>query len=128
MVRRVGDKSTKDKKIFVKFETESLELAFYKLKQSDIKLYGQIDKARTMLKLNPWRGVFIKDYKTKTKYKRFWGYLNLWKYELSEGNRLIYTIKEDKVVIISIVIEWGSHKKYEDLIVFIPSWLPYLLI
>ncbi|MFT4309184.1 MAG: hypothetical protein ACMXYL_01710 [Candidatus Woesearchaeota archaeon] len=38
---------------------------------------------------------------------------NLWKYDLPSGWRLIYTIKTDEVMIISVILEWFSHKDYE---------------
>ena len=39
---------------------------------------------------------------------------NLWKYNLPNAWRLIYTIKRDEVVVLSIVLEWMDHKEYEQ--------------
>jgi len=38
---------------------------------------------------------------------------NLWKYDLTNGWRLIYTIESDEIRIISIILEWFDHKNYE---------------
>lgn len=38
---------------------------------------------------------------------------NLWKYDLPDAWRLIYTIKEDEIKILSIILEWFDHKEYE---------------
>jgi hypothetical protein len=39
---------------------------------------------------------------------------NLWKYDLPNGWRLLYTITADnEVEIISAILEWFDHKNYE---------------
>lgn len=38
---------------------------------------------------------------------------NLWKYDLPNAWRLIYSIRGGKAVVISIILEWLSHKDYE---------------
>ncbi len=38
---------------------------------------------------------------------------NLWKYDLPDGWRLLYSPAGDGVEIIAIVLEWMDHKKYE---------------
>lgn len=39
---------------------------------------------------------------------------NLWKYDLPDGWRLIYSITTpNKVEIISVILDWFSHKDYE---------------
>lgn len=45
--------------------------------------------------------------------KRFRKLDNLWKYDLPKGWRLIYTIKNGEIIIISVVLEWMGHKEYE---------------
>ena len=39
---------------------------------------------------------------------------NLWIYNLSGGWRLFYTIGSDGIEVVSIVLDWMSHKKYEN--------------
>ena len=38
---------------------------------------------------------------------------NLWKYNLPNAWRLIYTVANNKVTVLSIVLEWMTHKEYE---------------
>ena len=48
-----------------------------------------------------------------TKYLKDYQIDNLWKYDLPNGWRLLYSIARDEVIIVSIIIEWIDHKKYE---------------
>ena len=38
---------------------------------------------------------------------------NLWKYDLPKGWRLIYSIVNDEIVVVSLILEWFDHKEYE---------------
>ena len=38
---------------------------------------------------------------------------NLWKYDLPNAWRLIYTVDTDEVMIVAIILEWFDHKDYE---------------
>jgi len=38
---------------------------------------------------------------------------NLWKYDLPKGWRLIYSVANGQIHILSIILEWMSHKDYE---------------
>jgi hypothetical protein len=39
---------------------------------------------------------------------------NLWKYDLPDGWRLIYTLSTpNKIEILAIILEWFDHKNYE---------------
>jgi len=46
---------------------------------------------------------YIKKYEVK----------NLWKYNLSKGWRLLYSIESEELIIVSIILEWLNHKEYE---------------
>ena len=50
-----------------------------------------------------WPRVYIEKYNI----------LNLWKYDLPNSWRLIYTIKEDDIQVIGVILEWFDHKNYE---------------
>lgn len=127
MVRRPGDKTTKGKTFHVDFINAKVEAEVEALKDSDYGLYHRIDNAKKKLE-NPFPGPSargkkhkVKDYRMKKKYKRFWKYPNLYKYDLDASRRLIYFIDETEVKIAGMIIEWGDHKKYEDLIIIIPT-------
>lgn len=38
---------------------------------------------------------------------------NLWKYDLRNGWRLIYTIRKKEIIVIAVILEWLPHKEYE---------------
>jgi hypothetical protein len=46
-------------------------------------------------------------------YIKKYGIENLWKYNLPNAWRLLYSVARDEVMVISIVLEWLPHKKYE---------------
>jgi Txe/YoeB family toxin of Txe-Axe toxin-antitoxin module len=105
-----------NKPIYVAFASPKLEHDFEMLKEGkyeDKQLYKFIERAIDDLKKNPLCGVKIP--------KKLWprGYIkkyqinNLWKYDLPDGWRLIYSIFEDKLMIINLILEWFPHKDYE---------------
>lgn len=52
--------------------------------------------------------LFPKEYVIKYKIN------NLWKYDLPDGWRLIYTLNPlNQVEILSVILEWFNHKEYE---------------
>ena len=53
------------------------------------------------------RNLFPKSYLEKYKID------NLWKYDLPNAWRLIYSIKNGQITILSIILEWMNHKDYE---------------
>lgn len=46
---------------------------------------------------------YLKKYKVK----------NLWKYNLPDAWRLIYSIEQGQLLVIAIVLEWMDHTNYE---------------
>ncbi len=110
-----------NKEKYVTFANKKIEKLFEELKEGNFeskKLYEFIERARLDLKQNPtcsikipknlWPKIYIKNY----------GITNLWKYDLPNGWRLIYTIKTDEVKIISVILEWFDHKNYERKFVY----------
>lgn len=105
-----------NKEILVAFVNKKLKQEFEILKEGkfeDKELYSFINKAMDDLKKDPvcgtkipknlWPKVYIQKYKIT----------NLWKYDLPNAWRLIYTIETDEVKIVNIIIEWFDHKGYE---------------
>jgi hypothetical protein len=105
-----------DKPIYVVFGTPKLEKEFDKLaegKFQDKELHDFIDRARHDIKKNPMCGTKIPKQVWPKEYIKNYSIANLWKYDLPNSWRLIYTIKEDEVIIINVVLEWFDHKGYE---------------
>lgn len=97
----------------VKFADDNVEKEFYSLKEGDeIKEY--IKRAIRDLQINAFCGIQIPKKIIPQEYTRKYGITNLWKYDLPDGWRLIYSITTpSKVEIISVILEWFNHKAYE---------------
>ena len=106
----------KDKPIYVAFADSKLENVFEKLQKSkfeDKQLYSFIERAIDDLKKNPTCGTKIPRKLWPKDYIKEYQITNLWKYDLPNAWRLIYTILEDKVMILNVILEWFSHTDYE---------------
>jgi len=101
-------------KIF--FADEKLKKAYEDLVTSvveDIKLHKWITRALKDIKEDCFCGIQIPKKQIPRDYTQKYDIDNLWKYDLPSAWRLIYTVKKEEVLIISIVLEWMSHKEYE---------------
>ena len=101
----------------VKFGDEALKEAYHELadgKFEDKQLKEWLDRAVGDLKKNAFSGIQVPKRLIPKEYHLKYGPLdNLWKYNLPNAWRLIYTVKRDEVVVLSIVLEWMKHKEYE---------------
>ena len=101
----------------VRFGDDALKKAYYELedgKFEDKQLKEWLDRAVADLKKNAFSGTQIAKRLIPREYSQKYGPLdNLWKYNLPNAWRLVYTIKRDEVVVLSIVLEWMKHKEYE---------------
>jgi len=101
----------------VVFENEKLKVSLEKLKKSkteDKELYKWIVRAFEDLEQNAFSGMQIpKRLIPQEHIKKFGRLDNLWKYNLPNAWRLIYTIKREQVIILSVILEWMNHKEYE---------------
>ena len=99
------------------FGDNRVKESFEKLKDSrteDKKLYGWLTRAFEDLEQNAFCGIQIPKKLFPKEYEKKFGKLdNLWKYNLPNAWRLIYTIKGGQVLVLSIILEWLDHKEYE---------------
>ena len=100
----------------IKFLDEKLQKSFEELKEGKgdkSKLYSWLERAFTDIEENAFCGIQIpkrlipKEYIKKNKVN------NLWKYNLPDAWRLLYSIENQEIMVVSIVLEWMPHKKYE---------------
>ncbi len=92
--------------IYIQKEFDSLD------KNDELKKY--ILRAIEDIKHNAFCGIQIPKRLIPKEYIQNYEIENLWKYNLPNGWRLIYSITtQDKVKIISIILEWFNHKDYE---------------
>ena len=100
----------------VYFADEKIKVAFEKLKTStteDRRLYERLSRAIDDLEEDAFSGIQIPKKLIPKAYIAKYEIDNLWKYNLPDAWRLIYSVARDDVVVISIIIEWFDHKNYE---------------
>jgi len=105
-----------DKQMHVAFINSKLKQDFDSLKEGkfeDKKLYEFIDRATEDIKKDPTCGTKIKKQLWPKEYIKQYGITNLWKYDLPNAWRLVYTIESDEVKIMGIILEWFTHREYE---------------
>ncbi len=99
----------------VRFINNNLKEEFNRLlKRGDTReLYEAINKAIGELEQNAFSGIQIPKRLIPKGYIQNYDISNLWKYNLSSGWRLIYTIKRDQIIVVSLILEWLDHPNYE---------------
>ncbi len=95
----------------VAFIDEKLKTAYEEIK--DKKLLKYLQRAIDDLKKDPFAGIKIPRKLWPKEYIKKYNVKNLWKYNLPDGWRIIYTLKTNEIEIISIILEWFTHKEYE---------------
>ena len=98
------------------WESQKAKRNFHELEKTDPTLFKQINSALDEIEKNAFCSIQV----PKKLIPRKWQvYSNLWKYDLPKGWRLFYTVappdQPGKVLVLSIVLEWMSHKEYERL-------------
>lgn len=98
------------------FVDENLKKAFEALKNStteDRMLYEWLLRAFEDIQKSVFCGIQIPKKLIPREYVKKYGTKNLWKYNLPNAWRLLYSIEGRDVKIISIILEWLNHKNYE---------------
>ncbi len=79
------------------------------------KLLKSIENKIGYLKTNPQAGIAISKNKIPRKYIELYKVTNLWKMNLVDGWRLIYTLKSDEVEILAVILDFYDHSTYDDI-------------
>ena len=98
------------------FITPELKSEYEKLgegKFEDKQLHKFITRAMNDLESNPFSGVRVPKKLWPEIYVKKYNITNLWKYDLPNGWRLTYIIETSEIKIMSIILEWLTHKEYE---------------
>jgi Txe/YoeB family toxin of Txe-Axe toxin-antitoxin module len=102
-------------KIF--FADDNVRKAYEELKESkteDKNLYEFISRALSDIEKDAFCGIQIQKRLIPKEYEKKYGNMdNLWKYNLPNAWRLIYTVKREGIIILGVVLEWMNHKNYE---------------
>lgn len=99
--------------VFVGFIDEKTKEEYDKAKLEDPQLHKFLERATDDLKNNPNCGIKIPRDLWPKEYIKKYKIDNLWKYDLPNAWRLVYTIAKDEVKIMAILLEWFDHKNYE---------------
>ena len=95
------------------FANDKTETEFYSLDKND-ELRKYIERAIRDIQQNAFCGIQIPKRLFPKEYIQKYGIKNLWKYDMPDSWRLIYTITTPtKVEVLSIILEWFNHKEYE---------------
>jgi hypothetical protein len=100
----------------VTFISQKVKDSYESLKDGkfeDRELFGFLTRAKEDLLNNPLCGTRIPERLIPKEYITNYGVKALWKYDLPNAWRLIYTIIGDEVKIVSVILEWMTHKEYE---------------
>ncbi len=98
------------------FADDKVKRAFAKLlegKTEDKQLYDFLARAFSDIEENAFCGIRISKKLIPKEYRKKYGIDNLWKYNLPNAWRLIYSVGKQKLIVVSIVLEWMDHKKYD---------------
>jgi Txe/YoeB family toxin of Txe-Axe toxin-antitoxin module len=80
----------------------------------DREMYDLINRAMEDIKQNLFIGIHIPQRVWPKIYIQKYKINNLWKYDLRNDWRLIYTIKGSEIEIVSIILEWMNHTEYNQ--------------
>ena len=95
------------------FISDELENNYNSLSEDDF-VKKSIVRAVRDLRQNAFAGIHVPKRLIPKEYIHKYGINNLWKYDLSKGWRLLYTVtSENEVELISAILEWFDHKDYE---------------
>ncbi|HVA83117.1 MAG TPA: hypothetical protein VNF06_03065 [Candidatus Aquilonibacter sp.] len=100
----------------VTFATQELREAYQNLKSGkfeDKVLAFHIQTAMGKLQSNPLYGVIIPKKLWPNTYLIKFQINNLRKCNLPDGWRLVYTLRGNKIEIVSVLLEWFNHHEYE---------------
>jgi Txe/YoeB family toxin of Txe-Axe toxin-antitoxin module len=100
----------------IRFADEKLKEAFYKLEKGDLserELFKVINQTMDKIEKNAFSGIQLPKPLIPKEYIKKYNIDNLWKYDLPKGWRLIYSIMNDEIVVVSLILEWFDHQNYE---------------
>ena len=103
----------------VVFADERIKKAWGDIKRNDEVMAKQLNRAREDLLADAFYGRPVRKKLIPKAYIQKYEIDNLWIYNLPNGWRLLYTlIPENKIEIITIILDWMPHKDYERLFDF----------
>lgn len=99
----------------VEFFDKDMEYAYLTLRESDPQLFSRITRAIEDLRSDRRAGRPAPKWFIPPRYRNA-SVNNIWRYDLPNGWRLLYTITGSHIQILIIILDWMSHKEYERLV------------
>ena len=99
----------------IRFADEKVRKAFEELQHSTTEgkqLFEFLERAFKDIEENAFCGIQIPKRLIPKEYLQKYGVDNLWKYNLPNAWRLLYSVGREEVTVVGIVLEWGKHKEY----------------
>ena len=100
------------------FADEDLKQAFQNLETEDERLFKEIKNALETIKQNAFFGRNVKKKLIPKELIQKHDIDNLWVYNLRKDWRLLYTITNNEIEVLAIILDWMNHKDYERLFKF----------
>jgi Txe/YoeB family toxin of Txe-Axe toxin-antitoxin module len=100
----------------VVFADAKLKTTYERLRGSKLenqRLFNWLQRAFDDIAKDAFCGIQIPKNQIPKVYIKKYAIDNLWKYNLPNAWRLIYSVARDEVTVISIILEWFPHKEYE---------------
>lgn len=102
----------------VRFLDEKLKESFFALKEKNPQLYKELERAFSSICRDAFFGRRVKKELIPKDLAKKYALTNLWIYNLSSGWRLLYSLVNEEIEVVSVVLDWMSHKDYERLFGF----------
>ncbi len=100
----------------VVFADEKVKSAWIEINETNTELAKQLLRAKEDILENAFCGIQISKSKIPIEWIQKYQINNLWKYNLPNAWRLLYSITTpSKIEIISVFLDWMTHKEYERL-------------
>lgn len=99
----------------IRFADGKIKKAFEELEHStteDQQIFKFLNQAFRNIEENAFCGIQISKKKIPKNYLQKYCIGNLWKYNLPNAWRLLYSVGREEITVISIVLEWRKHKEY----------------
>jgi len=98
------------------FADDQVRHAFFMLQSGraeEKEIFNQLNTAFDMIAIDPFCGIQVPKRLIPKVYITKYGIDNLWKFNFHKNWRLLYSVASDGTQVVTLVLEWLSHKEYE---------------
>ncbi len=104
------------KSSIINFADNKLKTQFKKLEygtSTEKNLHYHITRVLRDIQQNAFAGIQIKKKLIPKEYIKKYDIKNLWKYNLPDNWRLLYSIEQEEIKIVALILDWLDHKNYD---------------